>query len=45
MYIAEVGTTNNVWKNFNSFNRYRNTNKFNTNLETYIIILRKISNK
>ena len=46
MYIAEVGTTNNEWKNVNSFNGSRNTSKFNTNLETYIIIIaRKISNK
>jgi hypothetical protein len=46
MYIAEVGTTNNEWKNVNSFNGYRNIDKFNSTLETYIIIIaRKISNE
>jgi ferredoxin-thioredoxin reductase catalytic subunit len=46
MYIGEVDTTNNKWKNVNSYNGSRNTSKFNTNLETYIIIIaRKISNK
>ena len=46
MYICEVGKTDNEWKNVKSFNGYRNTNKFDTKLETYIIIIaQKISNE
>jgi hypothetical protein len=45
LYIGEVGKTDIEWKNVNSYNGYRNTDKFNTLLETYIIIIaRKISN-
>ena len=46
MYIGEVGKTSDEWKNVNSFNGYRNIDKFDTKLETYIIIIaRKISNE
>ena len=46
IYIGENGKTNNEWKNVNSFNGYRNIDKFNSTLETYIIIIaRKISNE
>ena len=46
IYIGENGKTNNEWKNVNSFNGYRNLDKFNSTLETYIIIIaRKISNE
>ena len=46
MYIGEVGKTSDEWKNVNSFNGYRNLDKFDTKLETYIIIIaRKISNE
>jgi len=46
MYIGENNKTNEEWINVNSYNGYRNTNKFNSTVETYIIIIaRKISNK
>lgn len=46
IYIGENGKTSDEWKNVNSFNGYRNLDKFNSTLETYIIIIaRKISNE
>lgn len=46
IYIGENGKTSNEWKNVNSFNGYRNIEKVNSTLETYIIIIaRKISNE
>ena len=46
MYIGENGKTSNEWKNVNSYNGYRNIDKIDTKLETYIIIIaRKISNE
>ena len=46
LYIGENGKTNDEWMDVNSFNGYRNLEKFNSTLETYIIIIaRKISNE
>ena len=45
LYISELNSSNCKWINVNSYNGHRNTTKFNSNLETYIIIIaRKISN-
>jgi hypothetical protein len=45
LHIGEVGKTDIEWKNVNSYNGYRNTDKLSTLSETYIIIIaRKISN-
>lgn len=46
LYIGEVGKYDIEWKNVNTYNGYRNTDRFNTFNETYIIIIaRKISNE